>query len=122
MKDLPFHWPDSRQCETNPARLPACFRSSVPISGMKARIAAATMLPRPGIEHRISRLRALDLSLGDTLRDLVVQLGDLPLDQSKAGFGLAFENRVGLNMAAVAQPGALLCQGRSCDLQVPKIM
>ena len=25
-------------------------------------------------------------------------------------------------MAAVAQPGALLCQGGSCDLQITKIM
>lgn len=63
MNDFPFHWPGSRLCGARPARLPACFLSRVPISGRKVRVSAAAMGPRPGMEHRISRLRCKTSSL-----------------------------------------------------------
>ena len=42
-----------------PARLATCLRSSVPISGSRVSMAAAVTAPIPGMEHRISRLRAV---------------------------------------------------------------
>ena len=71
--------------------------------------------------------RAQDVALAcllfiglDEVCDLRVQLSYLFFDQREADPGLALEYGACLNVAAIAQPGALLDQGRSGNLEVPE--
>ena len=69
--------------------------------------------------------RAQDLALalqgfvaGDMACNRGIELGELVLDEGQAHLALAFQDRIELHMAAVAQAGALLDQCRPCHLQV----
>jgi len=57
------------------------------------------------------------LILGDVLGNFGIQLQNLSLDEGKTSPGLALQNGVALNMATVAQTGALLDQSRASNLQ-----
>ena len=69
--------------------------------------------------------RAQDLALalqgfvaGDMACNRGIEFGELALDEGQAHLALAFQDRIELHMAAVAQAGALLDQCRPCHLQV----
>ena len=50
--------------------------------------------------------------------NLGIELGELTLDEGQARLDLAFQDRIELHMAAVAQAGSLLDQCRPRHLQV----
>ena len=59
MNDFSCHCPDWRVIGARPARLATCLRSSVPSSGIRVSIAAAETAPTPGMERKISHVRAV---------------------------------------------------------------
>ena len=74
--------------------------------------------PMPGIEHRMSRLRAVVVSCLDQRRDFGVQFDNLTVHLSKSRLGLPFQHRDVLGLGTVSQARAVLDQSAACDVQV----
>src|SRR5580700_5320431 len=103
MRSLPCHLPDCRDIGARPARLAACFPSSVPNSGISMSIENAVVSAMPGMLVKMSSLFD-SLILCNLFGDGGINLLNLYLDLFEACIDLIFEQ----GLSGCLQPG--LCR------------
>src|SRR5262245_36661521 len=119
MRSLPCHLPDCRDIGARPARLAACFPSSVPNSGISMSIENAVVFAMPGMLIKIASLFDSALSSA-TFGD--INLPNLDLDLLEARVNLISEQ----GLPGCLQPGLcrhlILHQGPARSHQFSKYM